>query len=166
LPWAVGERSSVWRIWANSHTSDIYVAARTIAGDQKYSLHETGDFVTHGLPSTTRRESSINGAEARPTPSAGPRRFSIWVRSEDVTPIDPDDTRASDVTWIPKPPPGLATGIYVVLVTPDPGWAEVENWIPMHVIGLPASRLTRGNVSHRLLASDGWRRPSWGVPSC
>src|SRR5664279_4401308 len=38
----VGERSSVWRIWANKRSSDVYVAARTIAGVQRFSLHQSG----------------------------------------------------------------------------------------------------------------------------
>ena len=39
-----GKRSSVWRIWANKNTFDVYVAVRAIAGVQKWSLHETGDW--------------------------------------------------------------------------------------------------------------------------
>lgn len=31
----VGERSGVWRIWANKGSSDVYVAARNLAGAQK-----------------------------------------------------------------------------------------------------------------------------------
>jgi hypothetical protein len=39
-----GRRSGVWRIWANPSTSDIYIAARPIAGVEKVSLHQTGDW--------------------------------------------------------------------------------------------------------------------------
>jgi hypothetical protein len=42
-----GHRSGVWRIWGNPPSnvkSDVYVSARTIAGVQKWSLHQSGDF--------------------------------------------------------------------------------------------------------------------------
>lgn len=38
-----GLQSGVWRIWADSGKSDVYVAIRTIAGISKISLHSTGE---------------------------------------------------------------------------------------------------------------------------
>jgi hypothetical protein len=37
-----GLQSGVWRVWADSGESDVYVAIRTIAGIKKISLHATG----------------------------------------------------------------------------------------------------------------------------
>jgi hypothetical protein len=39
---ADGPRSAVWRLWTGKGTSDVYVAARTLGGNLKVSLHESG----------------------------------------------------------------------------------------------------------------------------
>jgi len=42
-----GHGSGLWRIWganAGSGKSDVFVAARNVAGVQKISLHESGDW--------------------------------------------------------------------------------------------------------------------------
>lgn len=39
-----GARSSIWRIWANPGSSDIYIASRHTAGHHKISLHQSGDY--------------------------------------------------------------------------------------------------------------------------
>jgi hypothetical protein len=40
----VGLRSSAWRIWSAKNSTDVYLAARAIAGVQKISLHESGSW--------------------------------------------------------------------------------------------------------------------------
>jgi hypothetical protein len=37
-----GRQSSVFRVWRGKKTSDIYVAGRSVAGDLKASLHQSG----------------------------------------------------------------------------------------------------------------------------
>jgi hypothetical protein len=37
-----GPRSTVWRVWANRRSSDVYVAARVLGGVAKVSLHQSG----------------------------------------------------------------------------------------------------------------------------
>jgi hypothetical protein len=37
-----GPRSAVWRLWTGKGTSDVYIAARTLGGVLKASLHESG----------------------------------------------------------------------------------------------------------------------------
>ena len=39
-----GQRSSAWRIWSAKNSTDVYLAARAIAGVQKISLHESGSW--------------------------------------------------------------------------------------------------------------------------
>jgi hypothetical protein len=39
-----GPRSSAWRIWSAKNSTDVYLAARAIAGVQKISLHESGSW--------------------------------------------------------------------------------------------------------------------------
>lgn len=140
----VGERSSIWRVWANKNKSDVYIAARELARYQKYSLHESGDYryawtsAHEGTTPATR----IIDRWRRPDPNeAGwTRGISIYVRAEDVVPVDPDQTKASQVGWLDKPPSGKALGIHIVLVTPDVGWAELTGFRPLHVIGLADQR--------------------------
>jgi len=58
-----GLRSSTWRIWSAKHTKDVYLAARSIAGLQKVSLHESRAGRT---PSYQTRERSPSSRRARP----------------------------------------------------------------------------------------------------
>jgi hypothetical protein len=39
-----GERSTVWRLWANSNKSDVYLGSRKSADIFKISLHESEDW--------------------------------------------------------------------------------------------------------------------------
>src|SRR5215211_480335 len=39
---ADGPRSAMWRLWTQKGTCDVYIAARTLGGVQKVSLHESG----------------------------------------------------------------------------------------------------------------------------
>jgi hypothetical protein len=39
-----GRRGTVWRLWANRSTSDVYIASRHTAGELKISLDESGDW--------------------------------------------------------------------------------------------------------------------------
>jgi hypothetical protein len=48
-----GLRSSTWRIWSAKHTKNVYLAARSIAGLQKVSLHESQNW-SHSFVSDER----------------------------------------------------------------------------------------------------------------
>lgn len=140
----VGERSSVWRVWANKNKSDVYIAARELARHQKYSLHESGDYRyawTSEHKDTTPATRILDRWRRPDLNEAGwSRGISIYVRAEDVVCIDPDLTKASQVGWLDKPPAGKALGIHIVLVTPDRGWTELKGFRPLHVIGLSDKR--------------------------
>lgn len=128
----VGARSSVWRIWANAKTSDVYVAARTVAGEQKFSFHQSGDWRYAWTYEAAQRNpetigpSRVKDRWRRPdADGAGwTPAMSIWVRHQDV-PVDlPDNTKEDDVIWVPRPPEGYAAGIHLALIAPDGGWEE------------------------------------------
>jgi hypothetical protein len=130
----VGHRSSIWRIWANKGSSDIYVAAGNIAGIQKYSLHQSGrwryaftaqaadDWIAEG------DDRAIDKWERPSEDEAGwIAAVRIAVRSEDVSEVPNDDTSEGKVSWVPAPPEGHVASIMITLVTPDTG---VEGQIP------------------------------------
>jgi hypothetical protein len=123
----VGRRSSIWRIWANKSTSDVYVAARTVAGEQKFSLHESGDW---RYAWTSEAAEALGGAlpsrvkdrwrRGDPDEIGWTPALSIWVRSEDVTEM-PDDTKSEEVRWVERPPVGWVVGIHLLFIQPDLG---------------------------------------------
>jgi len=126
-----GRRSEVWRIWANkaqAGKSDVYVAARPIAGRQKCSLHETGDWRHQWI--RIEDAEAFTGTRCRildqwqrgaETADGITPALSIWVLAEDVTAV-PDDNLPRNVTWLPAPDPGLALGVHITLARPDQGF--------------------------------------------
>lgn len=120
-------RGSIWRIWANKKTADVYVAARTVAGVQKYSLHASGDWRQQW---TTREHAmTFGGTEDRvldqwrrpPADDVG------WIPGMSIlTPHGnlqdlPDEPANEDVIWLPEPDEGEVAGIHVAIAQPDGG---------------------------------------------
>ena len=139
----VGLRSSIWRFWANPSTSDLYVSSRTVAGVQKYSFHQSGDFRyawttrEHALAYSGSEERILDRWSRPPSDVNGwTRVLSIWTRAEDITPIVGDDTRQEEVLWLAPPQPGSARAIHVALVRPDLGTLELKGMAPLEVIRL------------------------------
>ena len=142
-----GKQSGVWRIWANRKTSDVYIAARSIAGHQKWSLHESGDWRNqwvagrHPLGADANR---IIDRWSRPPEVGGAgwtKGMSIWVRHSDVVPYEDAAQKPKDISWIPEPEIGKAAGIHVVFGRPDSPPAEFKGMVP-----IDAFVLADGNV--------------------
>ncbi|MCX6432914.1 MAG: hypothetical protein NTX29_09020, partial [Actinobacteria bacterium] len=121
-----GHRSSVWRIWSNRASSDVYIAARTIAAHQKFSLHESGDWRYQWV----RRDNngSSQGPDSRIIDRWSPPNevahgmvpgVSIWVPHGQLNRLTDDRLTTKEAKWIPEPTIGQAIGIHVVLWTPD-----------------------------------------------
>jgi hypothetical protein len=133
-----GRRSGVWRIWANRSKSDVYVAARSIAGIQKFSLHESGDW-RHQWVTPQQAEQFTAGRNreldrwSRPPdgPGGWTKALSIWVRKEDIQEIEDDDQASEGVAWTPEPPDGSAAGIHVVVAKTDLGSVRVQGARPL-----------------------------------
>ncbi len=123
-----GRRSEVWRIWANRTRGDLYIASRSIAGVQKYSLHESGDWryaFTQQFFASMEDETADHPAATRVLDQweRSPRVdgqvvLSIRVRAEDVTPMD-DASLKGQIFWIPAPEPGHAVFIGLVMMRSD-----------------------------------------------
>jgi hypothetical protein len=90
----------VWRIWASPNASDVHLAVRDLAGDQKFSLHESGDwrqqFVSPDRAKAHGRDSRIIDQWQQPEELGNSRftlGFSIRVRSQDLAPYPGGDAR-------------------------------------------------------------------------
>jgi hypothetical protein len=133
-----GRRSGVWRIWANRSKSDVYVAARSIAGIQKFSLHESGDWrhqwvTPQQAEQFTAAPNRVLDRWARPPdgPGGWTKALSIWVLKEDIQEIEDDDQASEGVAWTPEPPVGFAAGIHVVVAKTDLGSVRVQGARPL-----------------------------------
>jgi hypothetical protein len=137
-----GRRSSVWMVWANRNKYDVYAAARAVAGIQKFSLHESGDWRHQWTPQADlerlvaeqgRHSDRILDRWQRPEPNgAGVRQgLTIWVPQGYINDLSDDEQGEDGVIWIPEPEPGHAIGIHVTVCTPDLGWATVHRARPV-----------------------------------
>jgi hypothetical protein len=133
-----GQRSSVWRLWANRGKNDVYLATRQSAGIFKISLHESGDWRLqwvrddHGdVTFTTRDGDEPQGRiiDRWPRPSAGATGWtdalSIWVPTLDVSEIPGDAEPGHDAQWVEPAGPEAATEFRLVLVEPGRGPFEL-----------------------------------------
>lgn len=140
----VGEerrRGGVWRVWANkpgTGKSDVYVAPRNIAGVQKISLHETGEF----------RNQWVTADNATKFTGSPDKRIYIWQRGQEYTgaitkglaiyvpagelqAIPGDDRQPANTIWLPEPESGAVWGIYIVFARPDQGNAPLGGAMPL-----------------------------------
>lgn len=133
-----GRRSALWRMWANRHKNDVYVAARQSAGLFKVSLHESGDWriqwvgPDHGDVEFHSNETDPDHGRVmhrwrRPEPrkSGWTEALSIWVPCADVSDIPGDLEPGHDAQWLESPPPGCATEFRIMMVKPGHGPYEL-----------------------------------------
>ena len=126
---ANGRRSGAWRIW--THGNDIYVAPREVAGDLKFSLHESGECIN---AYTQALESELGGAGDFPT---GNRRVHTWwcdrgpeIRNaialrlsfpaDELRPIGADAVLDKPHVAIPAPPSGHEAVVYISFTRTGP----------------------------------------------
>jgi hypothetical protein len=117
-----GDRSATWRVWATPNTSDVYIAVRDLAGEQKFSLHESGDW-RHQFASADRaraysRESRILDQWEQPAEHDASRLtlgFSIRARRQDLADYPERGRKPKDVLWLPIAPDGKATVVHIAI---------------------------------------------------
>lgn len=122
-----GKRASVWNIWANRTQPDVYVAARTVAGVQKFSLHASGDWrqqwvsTEHAMEHTGSPNRVID-QWTRPTeaPAGWGKGLTIMVPYGHLQDMS-DDHQRKPVIWLPEPGEGRIAGIHIAVVKPDQG---------------------------------------------
>lgn len=123
----------------HKNKSDIYVAARSVAGVQKISLHELGDWRVQWVSSSEagRRMAELTGSRIqdqwrRPaeTVAGWTKGVSIWIPDGEVVGMSNDYQAEEGVLWVP-PAPGLAVGFHVAVARPDNGFAEFRGALPL-----------------------------------
>ncbi len=134
-----GKQSGVWRIWANKKTFDVYVAVRAIAGTQKWSLHETGDwryqFINDEKAAKfSDRDSRIIDQWDKPAEvgeTGWTRGLAIRVRHQDLVEVTKPEEVPADTLWIPPPPEGHMVGLHIVIARPNQQVVELSNVEPV-----------------------------------
>jgi hypothetical protein len=134
-----GLRSSTWRIWSAKHTKDVYLAARSIAGLQKVSLHESRSW-SHSFVSDERAKPFVPPGSSRhvdiwPAPPSfgeGWRRgYCIIVPSTDLRPWPQPEP--GDIAFAPLP--GTGHWVYIEVVFVAAGTTTRLVFDEMHLIG-------------------------------
>lgn len=133
-----GRRASVWRIWANKGSSDLYVAVRNIAGVQKYSFHESGDWRLQWatLEAATRwtgRDDRRVDQWRRPDkdPNGWTVALTIWVPHGELGTVDGDDRLGKNVTFVPEAERGDVTAMRIIVAKAGGGIAELKRTVPI-----------------------------------
>jgi hypothetical protein len=122
----------VWRLWRGKGTSDVYVAARTLGGVVKVSLHESGEY-RYAFTNEYWKSSASRGAGPRvmerwnrPPPIQGiTPAFTIAVPSDEIRvprlplPEGTNNKYTKNATWIAPAPPGFSTQFDVLFTGPD-----------------------------------------------
>ena len=131
-----GLQSGIWRAWADPGKSDVYVAIRTIAGDWKISLHESGDC---NASITEQAVSRFNDAYIQ---NGGSRHLDKWKRQvltgpllsipmrirfpqSELRPCVETLSKKKEVHWIPSPPPGHSVDVVCMFTSQK---TETEDW--------------------------------------
>lgn len=125
-------RSSVWRVWSNNKSSDVYVAVRNIAGVQKFSLHESGQW--HMAYNTPEAAEQWGGKADRfmDTWSRPDHGITGWTKALAVKVPHgslsdlPDEPADDAVLWLPEAPEGKAAVVGIAVVAANQGWVEMR----------------------------------------
>jgi hypothetical protein len=140
-----GPRSNVWRIWTTR--DEVYVAARSLAGDIKTSLHSSGLF-RHAFTAESKSQFVPQGDRAwfkwnEPTASAQGARLilEIVIPTDELTApaVEPSAHEKSKIALVDPAPAGEMT-VLSILIT-DPG------------VVVPGFPVPEGNPPALLLAS-------------
>ncbi|MEU1204037.1 hypothetical protein [Nocardia sp. NPDC005825] len=141
----------------------MYVAIRNIAGYQKWSLHESGDWRFQWVSEaravefggTANRIIDRWEQPAEVGASGMTKGLSIWVRHCDVVSMDnDDDPKHAQVQWLPTPPPGSAVGIHIVVARPDQGIVDLSNSVPFDGFTLADGRVVLILMQYRELTDE------------
>jgi hypothetical protein len=107
-----GLRSSTWRIWSAKHTKDVYLAARSIAGLQKVSLHESQSW-SHSFVSDERAKPFVTPGSSRHVDTKG--NGSSWI-------FEPCLTWANVLRRVQQP--AFSLGIWPAPPSFGEGWRQ------------------------------------------
>jgi hypothetical protein len=111
-----GRQSGAWRIWSPANKSDVYIAVRAIAGYQKWSFHESGDWRFQWISDEKAEEFGVDNRVIdrwQPPNEYGAtgitRCLAIRVRHQDLVEVAEPEKLPKDALWVPSPPEGHLT---------------------------------------------------------
>lgn len=111
-----GRRSSIWRFWAGRKSPDLYIAARSVAGLVKASLHASGarhvaltsQFATRQRKKEEADRASRYFQQWNASVAIGQScslEFQVCLPTQHLRPFGEHDRSDSEVVWIPAAPP-------------------------------------------------------------
>lgn len=132
-----GTHSGTWKVWASRNAPDLYIAARSIAKQQKISIHASGQRHSGYTSEHVRRmtdsgnwvgrsrhiEKWTGGVETN-TPSCTVEFRARFPADELRAYPLPQEKPSKRVNWIPRPAPGHSVEV-VLLIAPagkPKGW--------------------------------------------
>jgi hypothetical protein len=133
-----GRQSGAWRIWSPANKCDVYVAVRAIAGYQKWSFHESGDWRFQWISNEKAKEFGIDNRiidQWQPPDEYGDtgitRGLAIRIRHQDLVEVAAPEKVPNDALWVPSPPEGHLTALHVVIARPDRPEFELTGLVPV-----------------------------------
>ncbi len=126
-----GHRGGVWRFRASPDKPEVFVEGEL--GEPHYSFHASGE--AHQRFKSAAMTEEITGVRQKDLDewrTAGPNEagwtsaFTVWVPSEDVIDVPDDRQQASEVAWLPQPPPGDVMAIRLFFAAPDLGAFDTD----------------------------------------
>jgi hypothetical protein len=152
--------SEVWNVWSNRSGGDVYVAARSLAGLLKVSLHESGNWRLQW----TRPEIAAKYAPGRPRlvdqwdrPQeigvGWTHALKIAVPEEDFVVYPYPEDRTRPIAWVPPLRPDHGVSFHVFVARPNQGTLNLRGFFPL--IGY-----TLGNGEVCLVAAAALKLPT------
>lgn len=133
-----GRQSGAWRIWSPPNKCDVYVAVRAIAGYQKWSFHESGDWRFQWISDEIANDFGVDKRiidQWQPPDEYGDtgltRCLAIRVRHQDLVEVAEPEKLPKDALWVPSPPEGHLTALHVVIARPDQPEFELTGLAPV-----------------------------------
>ena len=133
-----GPQSGTWRLWANRSKPDVYLAARSIAGWQKYSFHASGDW-RHQWTSCEKaaQNTGVPDRIMDQWPRVGEiaagltQALTIWIPTSELTQPRSPAKAAKETIWVPAPELDVIVGFRVAVWQPDRGVMDASTTRPI-----------------------------------
>ena len=156
-----GRRGTVWRLWANRNTNDVYVASRHTAAEFKVSFHASGDWrvqiVQPDQPKSIHIRDLVGDQSGRilfqwrrPAPDDAGWTYGISIVLPDGHLVDTPVDQWEDVQWHIPPGEDEQVEFVICLVKPDNGtvmYGKLFRELHAHLAYLDALELASGEVA-------------------
>lgn len=156
-----GRRGTVWRLWANRDTDDVYLASRHTAGELKVSFHQSGDWrvqlVQPDRPKSIHVRDLVGQQRGRillqwrrPAPDDAGWTYCVSIVLPGHHLVDTLVDAWEDVQWHRPPETGEHVEFLVHIVEPNRGTVMYGNLfreLHAHLAYLDALELSSGKIA-------------------